>query len=447
MKLKRWSQGILVVTASVGIGAGLISCGQSNTVDYLYATSSKNDPGQINIYLVDSQSGALTQIADSPFPTQQRNPVSLSADGQGKNLYVAFADDNAIVQYAIGSDAKLYAQNTVNPSGTNPVAVSVQTYEDASGNILGSLLFVVEQYQPNYTSLNPGPGALYVYKLGKLGTLNNATLVPQTVNGVTQNFYPLGNNPTAVALTSNGRVGSAVITSGQNPHLNAYVTDTLTQSGTGPGGCSAGTGGADGFSLQVDSSGLPTGVLTPVTGSPFCAGTTPSALASDPLGRFLYVTDSTQNQVYQYDVDSATSSTPGALTPLPTAAVVAGTSPQGVVVDPRGQYVYVSNYIGATVSGYAINQATGALSTLGTGGSVPTQPRPSCIIVEPALARFVYTADYDGNAVNGFVLDPNTGGLSAVQGQFYQTAGLSKCVAAVSHGNHPIIQVFGSAGS
>jgi 6-phosphogluconolactonase len=448
MKLKRWSQGILVVTTSVGIGAGLISCGQSNTVDYLYATSAKNDPGQINIYRVDSQSGALTQIPDSPFPTQQRNPVSLAADGQGKNLYVAFADDNAIVQYGIGSDAKLYPQNTINPSGTNPVSVSVQTYLDPTGKVLSSLLFVVEQYQPNYTSLNPGPGALYVYNLGADGTLNNAALVPQTVNGVTQNYYPLGINPTAVNVTANGRAGVVVVPSGGKVHPNIYVADTLTQSGTGPGGCSAGTGGVESFTLSADdTNGAPTGVVTPVIGTPFCAGTTPSAMASDPLGRFLYVTDSTQNEVYQYNIDSATSTTPGALLPLPTSAVQAGTSPQGIVVDPRGEYVYVSNYIGDTVSGYAINTNTGALSALGTGGSVGTEPRPSCIIVEPALARFVYTADYDGNAVNGFVLNPDTGGLSAVQGQYYQTSGLSKCVAAVSHGNHPVIQDYASAGS
>jgi 6-phosphogluconolactonase len=432
MKLKRWSQGILVVTASAGIGAGLISCGQSNTVDYLYATSAKKDPGQINIYRVDSQSGALTQIPDSPFPTQQRNPVSLSADGQGKNLYVAFADDNAIVQYGIGSDAKLYAQNTINPSGTNPVSVTVHTYQDSSGNVLGSLLFVVEQYQPNFTTLAPGPGALYVYNLGKLGTLNNASLVTQTVNGVAQAYYPLGNNPTAVTVTGDGQ--------------HVYVTDTLSQSGTGPGGCGVGTGGVESFNLTL-SSGLASGTLTAAQGTPFCAGTTPSAVASDPLGRFLYVTDSTQNEVYQYNIDSATTPTPGGLTPLPTAAVQAGTSPEGIVVDPRGEYVYVSNYIGGTVSGYAINQATGALSALGTGGTVVTQARPSCIIVEPALARFVYTADYDSNAVNGFVLNPDTGGLSAVQGQYYGTSGLSKCVAAVSHGNHPIIQVFDTAGS
>jgi 6-phosphogluconolactonase len=433
MKLKRWSQGVLVVTASVGIGAGLISCGQSNTIDYLYATSSKNDPGQINIYRVDSQSGALTQIPDSPFPTQQRNPVSLAADGQGKNLYIAFEDDNAIVQYGIGTDAKLYAQNTINPSGTNPISVTVHTYEDSSGNVLGSLLFVVEQYQPNYTSLNPGPGALYVYNLGTSGTLNNASLVTQTVNGVTQDFYPLGDNPTAVNVTGDG--------------THVYVTDTLATTGTGPGGCSAGTGGVESFNLGAGSNGLSTGVLTPVTGTPFCAGTTPSAVATDPLSRFLYVTDSTQNLVYQYNINSSTTSTPGALTPLPTASVQAGTSPQGIVVDPRGEYVYVSNYIGDTVSGYAINQATGALSALGTGGSVGTEPRPSCIIVEPALARFVYTADYDGNAVNGFTLNPNTGALAAVQGQFYNTSGLSKCVAAVSHGNHPVIQPFENAGS
>lgn len=426
MKLKRWSQGILVVAAATGLGLGLISCGQSNTIDYLYATSSKNDPGQINIYRVDSESGALTQIPDSPFPTQQRNPVSLAADGPGKNLYVAFEDDNAIVQYGIGTDAKLYGDNTVNPSGSQPVAVTVHTFEDSSGNVTGSLLFVVEQYQPNYTSLNPGPGALYVYNLGTNGTLS-PTPVTQTVNGAASDFYPLETNPTAVNVTADG--------------AHAYVTDILAKTGSG-GTCSAGQGGVEGFNVSTS------GVLTPVAGTPFCAGTTPSAIASHPFSTFLYVTDSTQNQVIQYTINASTTSPQyGALTPLPTAVVPAGTTPDGIAVDQRGMYAYVSNYVGGSISEYAINQSTGALTASGGGSSIGTNTEPGCIIIEPALNRFVYTANNNGNSVSGFVMNPDTGALSATQGTYYNTAGLSRCVAAVSHGNHPINYVQPTAGN
>ncbi len=418
MKLKRWSQNLLAVTAAIGTGTGLVSCGTSNTIDYLYVTSAKNNPGQINVYLVDSQSGALTQIPDSPFQTQQRNPVSLVADSQGKNLYVAGHDDNTIAQYSIGTDAKLYGQHTLNPSGSEPVALAVHTYAN------GEFLFVVETYQPNFTDLNKGPGALYVYNLGTDGALG--TLVPQTVNGQPSDFVPLGNTPKAVNVTADGK--------------RVFAADILTSSQPG---CGAGLGGVDAYNMGLDSSGNATGVLQPVAGSPFCAGTTPSAIASHPFSTFLYVTDSTQNNIITYGIN--TTSNPGALLPLPSSPVAAGTAPDGIVVDPRGLYVYVANFNGTSINGYGINQATGQLSSLASGTQT-AGAQPGCVIVEPALGRFVYTATYVQNSVYGYVLDPNTGALSATEGTFYATSGQSSCVAAVPHGNHPVITTANTAG-
>ena len=434
MKWKQWGQTVLATAVAIGAGTGLVSCGTSNTIDYLYATSAKNNPGQINVFRVDSQSGALTQIPDSPY-TAGRNPVSLVIDGSGKNLYVANHDDNSIVQYAIGTDAKLYGQHTINPPGTEPVWLAIHSYYDSSGTLLGSLLLVVETFQPNFSVNNTSPGALFVYQLDRSGTLSS-TPVTQTVAGAASGFLPLGNAPTGATFDASGDF--------------AYVTDILSagQTGSGNGTCGAGQGGVQGYSIAFDGSTLPSGVLTPVPNSPFCAGTTPSAIASHPIGSFLYVTDSSQNQVIAYGINTTTA--PGALTTLPNTVVAAGVSPSGVTVEPRGMYAYVTNRSSATVNGYAINQATGALSAIasstgGTGGGT-TQAQPTCIIVEPALGRFAYTSDFVDGTINGFSLDPNTGALSATQGGYYNGSGLATCVAATSHGNHPIIHGQTTAG-
>ena len=422
MKWKQWSQGALAMAGVVAVGGGLVSCGTSNTIDYLYATSSRNDPGQINVFRVDSQSGALTQIPDSPYGTGGRNPVSLVIEASGHNLYVANHDDNSIVQYGIGTDAKLYGQHTLNTPGTEPVALAVQSYTDSSGALTGGLLFVVDTLQPNFSQNNPSPGALFVYTFDKNGVLS-ASPVTQTVNGAASQFLPLGNAPTGVNVTANGSF--------------VYVSDILSdgQTGTGNATCLAGQGGVQGYSVQTS------GVLTPVPNSPFCAGTMPSAIASHPFSTFLYVTDFAQNQVIQYGIDNA-----GSLTTRPSALVATGQGPAGVVVEPRGRYAYVSNRTGGSVSGFAINQATGALSALGTAGVLATQARPGCIIVEPALARYIYTSNFTDGTINGFILDPNTGGLSPTQGGYYNGTGLETCVAATSHGNHPIIHVQNTAG-
>ena len=178
MKLKRWSQIFLAATASIGAATGLVSCGVSNTVDYLYATSAKNTTGQINAYRVDSETGALSQIADSPF-NAGRDPVSLAADGVGLNLYAVNFIDNTLEQFAIGTDGKLYAQEgPQNPSGSEPVAVTVRSViNPKNGDLEYNLVFVVETFQPNYTVDNTGPGGLYVYKTSSSGSLMGATLV------------------------------------------------------------------------------------------------------------------------------------------------------------------------------------------------------------------------------------------------------------------------------
>ena len=441
MKLKHWSRSLLAATAVLASGLGLISCGTSNTVDYLYATSARNNPGQINVYRVDSQSGALTQIPDSPF-NAGRNPVALVIDGAGDSLYVANRIDNSIIQYGIGTDAKLYGATTVNPSGSEPVWLAIHSYFDTSNKYLGSLLFVVENLQPNFTDLNPGPGALYVYRIPAGQTLS--TPVTQTVNGVSQDFYPIGNAPTGAAATPDGE--------------QVYVTDILSANETGTGAsttCGPGQGGIEGFNIDggTDGSGnpataLPAGTITAAVGSPFCAGAAPSAVAVHPYSTFLYVTDSALNQVTAYSVQkqTGTGSNQGALRALSNGPVTTGTTPDGVTVDPRGKYVYVANRIGS-LSGYAVNLGTGALSALAAGGSGSTGAGASCVIVEPALGRFVYTANLIDGSVSGFTLNPNDGSLAGTQNSPYQTTGLTSCVAATVHGNHPTIHVQNSAGN
>ena len=66
MKFSKFGRIALASVVSLGLGFGVIACGPSNTIDFLYVTSSKNNPGQINVYKVDSQAGALIPIPTRP---------------------------------------------------------------------------------------------------------------------------------------------------------------------------------------------------------------------------------------------------------------------------------------------------------------------------------------------------------------------------------------------
>ena len=122
MKLSKSGRIALASVVSLGLGFGATACGPSNTIDYLYVTASKQNPGQISVYKVDSEAGILYQITDSPYGSGGRNPVADMASPNGKNLYVINHDDNTIVEFAIGTDGKLYPQQTCNLPGSYPIA-------------------------------------------------------------------------------------------------------------------------------------------------------------------------------------------------------------------------------------------------------------------------------------------------------------------------------------
>src|SRR6202012_1746451 len=190
MKLSKSGRIALASVVSLGLGFGATACGPSNTIDYLYVTASKQNPGQISVYKVDSEAGILYQITDSPYSSGGRNPVADVASANGKNLYVINHDDNTIVEFAIGTDGKLYPQQTCNMPGSYPAQLAV--------NEAGTYIYVVETYQPHFTPSSPGPGALVIFPLNASGQVPTSGGACETVSNGTSAFFPLGNNPVAV---------------------------------------------------------------------------------------------------------------------------------------------------------------------------------------------------------------------------------------------------------
>jgi 6-phosphogluconolactonase len=435
MKFRKPGQILLATAASALVGLGLTSCGQSNTIDFLYVLSNKSTPGQIYVYWVDQESGAPSKIPDSPYPAGN-NPVGEVASPNGKYLYVINHDDNTLVEYAIGTDAKLYPQQTCQTPGSDPEALALS--QD------GTKLFVADTYAPApagqaaYSETNPGPGALVEYQLSVPGNSvansNNQktafggglTSCTPVANGSLQ-YWPLGNFPGGVFVAPNNGFVYAVNTG------SLVTTTTVPTSGTP---ITAPTSGAGSISAYAIGSN---GALTAISGSPFSAGTAPTAVAIDPTSRFLYVTDSALNQVIEYTIQST-----GILTPLNPGIVSTGTLPDGITVDPRGLYVYVANYTDGTISTYNINTSTGTLSANATP-TLKTGPGSTCVIVEPSLDRFVFTSNFLENEVSSALLNPDTGSLTTDQNSPYPTGTQPTCVVAVAHGNHSTENVSGVA--
>jgi 6-phosphogluconolactonase len=390
MKLSKLGRITLASVVSFGLGFGAVACGPSNTIDFLYVTSSKNNPGQINVYKVDSQGGPLITLTGSPFNSGGANPVADVASSNGKNLYVVNHDSNTVVEFAISTNGSIAQQQVCTTPGSSPTQLAI--------NKAGTYLYVVETYQPNYNVNNPGPGgALVVYPIdanGQLGT--TGSLCTPVANGSSA-FFPVGNNPVAVNVLAD------------NGYVYAVNENDATIS-----------------AFTVASSGA----LNP--NGTFPVGVAPNAIASDPTNRFLYVTDGAANQLIGFLIQ-ANGTLIALQTPFKTDIL-----PTSVQVDPRGIYVYVSNYNANDVSAYTIDRGSGNATQISGSTAYGVDAGPTFILIEPAEARFVYTANFLGDTVSGLALNPATGALTGVQNSPFKAAGQPTCIAAVTHGNHAI---------
>jgi 6-phosphogluconolactonase (cycloisomerase 2 family) len=435
MKFSQLGQLALASAVSAALVLGITACGQSNTIDFVYVASA-NDQGRVYAYAADGESGALSQVSGSPFAAG-RNPIALVTSPGGTRLYALNHDDNSVIEYATSSNGKLSLVKTYTiPSGTDPNGMAMSPD--------GSTLYIVEAYglSPNgspYSATTPGIGALVQYPIqGKEGSSSYGALG-------TPASYPTCNNPVAVAVlgSPSNPAGAAVYVvndpSGQLTTLidsvaaqNREATGNSTVIYPAVGACNGGAGARGQISSYVIGSGK---ALTPGQGSPFAAGVTPNAIATDPTNRFVYVTDFGQNLMLSYGVQG----NQGLIEPLVTSTTPTGQLPSAITVDPRGRYIYVSNYGSGSVSGFALNDTTGIPSGLaGVSSSTGTDPGPAAVIVEDSIGRYVYTANFIGNSVSSLYLDPNAGTTRVGQNSPFPGVTKATAIATIKHGDHTI---------
>jgi 6-phosphogluconolactonase (cycloisomerase 2 family) len=396
--LRRRGALLLVTAASLGVASLLTACTQLTgtlTADFVYVTSAlaagPNQYGQVDVFEINSQSGQMRQIPTSPFPSGGRHPVAEAVASDNTTLYVVNRDDNAIVQFTIGNDGKLYPQNTVNTPGVFPLAVAVG----------GKTLFVADTYQPLPTCSPAAPcsGSIAAFPLLSDDSLDrNHPFVNASINA---EYWPLivpGAGTDIVAPV-------AIATSGSNVYVAAYDT-------------TANTGYVFSFAVSGTS-------LTPLNnGVPTPAGIRPSAITVDPTGTYLYVTDITGDNVLAYTTAN------GTLAALSGSPFATGNQPAAIVIDANSKFAYVANSVDSTITGYAISG--GALQRIAT---FATDTQPVAIGIDPGLNEYLYTANFLGNTVSGFRIDGNTGTL--VNSQFSPSKANANptAVAAIPHGS------------
>ncbi len=409
MKLNKSSQLVLVSAASLLVATLITGCAivrqatQSLTVDFVYVATAKasgpNDYGEIDAFEVNSESGFMRQIPASPFPSEGRDPVAEAVSPDYSALFVVNQDDNSVVEFVIGIDGKLYPYDTINTPGVFPLAIATTAKE----------MFVLDTYQP-LPSCNvdaPCSGALSVFPLTPFSTTTAITIGQPVVNpAIDTNYWPLtlsGARASDVVVPT----GVAVLNSGADVYVTAYDSSV-----------SPAVGYIFGYSVGQG------GVLTPLPGSPYPAGSQPSAIAAAPSGNFVYATDAADANILGYSV-----APDGVLTPLSGSPYPAGNQPVSIAINPSFPYLFVANSTDATIKEYSI-ASDGDLTQLGT---YATGVDPVAIGIDPSTNRYLYTANFLTNDVSGFALNTTTGAVLNSQFSPFPSNREPTAVAAIPH--------------
>ena len=299
---------------------------------------------------------------------------------------------------------------TINPNTGGLSSISIETVPFFGSGVAAA---------PNARFLYASAGTqIFGYSIGQ----PNGTLTP--IAGSPFSFPPnasiqgLATAPNSLFLYAADVAGS----------IDAFSIDSVTGVPTAIPGSPFASGAN--YQLVVDPSGkflyasdddLPggilaftidsTGVLTPVSGSPFAipgqtvANSEPFGIVDS--GSFVYAALTAANQIAAFSIDSVT----GALTPVPGSPFSAGDQP--TTLTSANNFLYAANWTNGSISGYSFSPTSGALTAI--HGS-PFGSDITTLEADPS-GKFLYagtslgTLDFDINSATG-ALTPGVVGIS-----------------------------------
>lgn len=147
-----------------------------------------------------------------------------------------------------------------------------------------------------------------------------------------------------------------------------------------------------------------TGALRPLTyinAGIYCGGST-----MDASSKFLYVTNFVGNTISGFAADPKS----GTLTPLASSPFASGNEPNQMVLHPTGKFVYVTCVSDMTVWGYRINATTGALTPV--PGNPVSVGNGAYRLAVSRSGNNLYVVNSSDNTLQGFSINTSTGQLT-----------------------------------
>jgi len=303
--------------------------------------------GQIGVYRLTPETGELTPVPGSPFPSVGRSPFFIAFHPSGRYVYFACRFDG-ILAFTFDQDSGFLSpiDGMPYPSGKRTRSLVMHP----SGRFL-------------YAS-NAYSNTISAYALdsttGKLIELDDSPFLAGDIFPVDDKLasaarFPVsaGGLPYYVAMHPSGRF--------------LYVVNWLG-------------GSLSAFRIDPDS-----GVLSLLDDFPRVTGINPYAVAVHPSGQFLYAASWADDALWGYRIDSVS----GDLTLVPGSPfAVEGIAPMTIAFDPAGQHTYVSNYRSNNVSVFDVDMTSGVLSLQDT---VQTRSGPGSLTLASGQVQSVPT--------------------------------------------------------
>jgi 6-phosphogluconolactonase (cycloisomerase 2 family) len=346
------------VVASANVTNVQVTCtGGPGVFAYVSNQGNGSSGGSISGYSL-SPDGTLVPLAGSPFTTLL-HPFPLTADAQGRYLYVGDGISFAIYTYAINA-----LTGALRQVGVPTVVAST----------------------PTAIVIHPSGAWLYAPSINA-NTVNGFSIDPVTgvLTALPGSPFPdTGSRPAVVTFDPSGQY--AFVSNNGSLNISAFSVNPAT------------------------------GQLSP-KGTPISAGHSPVQSKTDPPGAHLYVEDDANNVFYTYNIADD-----GTLSHFSPPTFPAPFSPQYPALSPSGNFLYVPSFLpqmggpSSTVGVYSIDPATGALVEI-SGSPFVTELFAESIAIDPS-GNFAYVPSEAVNFITGYSLNSVTGAMSPLPATF-----------------------------
>jgi 6-phosphogluconolactonase (cycloisomerase 2 family) len=370
------------------------------TGDFLYVTG--QSPDALYGFSIGA-SGTLTALTPASYPTGSL-PNQVNVDPSGNFVYVANREDTWVYGRNL-SVGQLFVF-PFSPIRTRGFGVTNQLLSAGSK----ALTFTPTSLYVTNTASNTVSQFMIDPATGKLTSLGAPIATGSKPMGMAvlpdgQFAYTADSaNPTGVEDISEYSISGGVLSP-----LGSGIPTGNTPTWMTPDLSGSFLYVVNDLGSNISTYTISSGRLTPES-QVASTGTNPVFVTTEPTGQYLYTANSGAGTISEYSIQLPQ----GSLNVINPGLSAQGSNTSSIAVDPSGRYAYVGNLntptAGGTVGEFTITEGFGNLVSNSTQPFLPVGNGVSSLIVEPT-GQYLFVTDFVSNKIYSYTIVSSTGEL------------------------------------